>query len=155
MKNSEKKIILVPHCLMTKGFCAPRNRYNTEEVLKVLFDFKIGIVQMPCPHLYFLMNENDTKKTGTPHCSDFMNRIKKKDPEHLYAGIINPLLDQIENYRRLNFEIAGLIGIKGSPVCGIFNAMAKDYGSFINILNEKLTLKGIKLKTAVIGQKNN
>ncbi len=140
MENTGRKIILVPYCFMTKGF-TPEARNSTEEVLKVLFDFKTGIVQMPCPHLVSLMNEDDKKKA---------EHIIKKNPRNLYAGIINPLLIQIEKYKQMDFEITGLIGIKGSPVCGIYNPTVKEYGSFIILLNKELRNRGIYLRMAVI-----
>ncbi len=145
MKNIERKIIFVPHCLMAKRF-AFQNRSDTEEVLKVLFDFKTGIVQMPCPHLNFIMNKEWEGKAGQPFISEIMN----KTPESFYDDIINPLLTQIENYRQLNFEIAGIIGVKGSPVCGIYDQGTKDYGSFINLLNKKLMTRGINLPIGLI-----
>ncbi len=148
MNNIERKIILVPHCFMTKRF-APRERNDTEEVLKVLFDFKTGILQMPCPHLVFLMNEENEEKAGHPHCSGFIKKIEQ-NPGNLYAGIINPLLIQIEKYKQLNFEITGIIGIKGSPVCGIYNPTVKEYGSFIILLNKELRNRGIHLRMAAI-----
>jgi predicted secreted protein len=149
MEHTERKIILVPHCFMTKRF-ATRDRNDTEEILKVLFDFKTGILQMPCPHLSFLINQRDSEKAGEPHCSGFIKEVKSNNPENLYAGIINPLLIQIEKYKQLNFEITGIIGIKGSPVCGIYNPTVKEYGSFIILLNKELRNRGIHLRMAAI-----
>jgi predicted secreted protein len=148
MEHPERKIILVPHCLMTKRFAA-QNSGDTEEVLKVLSDFKTGIVQMPCPHLVSLMNEGNTGKTEHPHCSGFIKKIKQ-NPGKQYAGIINPLLVQIEKYKQLNFEITGIIGIKGSPVCGIYNPTVKEYGSFIILLNKELRNRGKQLRMEAI-----
>ncbi len=148
MDDIERKIIFVPYCLMTKRFTA-QNRNDTEEVLKVLSDFKTGIVQMPCPHLVSLMNEENTGKAEHPHCSEFVKEIKQ-NPGNLYTGIINPLLIQIEKYKQLNFEITGIIGIKGSPVCGIYNPTVKEYGSFIILLNKELRNRGIHLRMVAI-----
>lgn len=147
MENTERKIILVPHCFMTKRF-ASSNRTDTEEVLNVLFNFKTGILQMPCPHLVSLMNDEKTQNERHPHCSGFIKKISQ-NPESMYADIIPQLLIQIEKYKQLDFEITGLIGIKDSPVCGIKKSSNNNV-TFTNILNKELHDKGIHLRVAAI-----
>ena len=148
MENPGRKIILVPHCFMTKRF-ATCNNSDTEEMLKILFDFRTGLLQMPCPHLVSLINENNTEKTEHSPCAGFIHEIRQ-NPGSLYAGIIAQLLIQIEQYKQFDFEITGIIGIKGSPVCGIYNPAVKEYGSFITILDKELRNRGILLNMAVI-----
>lgn len=145
MENAPKKIILVPHCFMTKRF-AIHNRRETEEVLKVLLKSQTGILQMPCPHLVSLMN----KKNNGNLCDSKLIKDIKQDSEDFYLNIINMLLIKIERYQELNFEINGLIGIKGSPVCGIYNPIVKEHGSFTILLNKELKRRGIQLRIGVI-----
>lgn len=156
MKN-KKKIILVAHCLLTKGFT---NSFSGEmsEVIKVLLDTETGIVQMPCPHLCSLMNKdthiNSKDNVKQYHCAGFLEE-STKNPITLYANIIHPLLAQVEEYKEQNFEIAGIIGIKNSPVCGINHqninrSTLNYYGSFINFLNKKLKIQKMKIRMADI-----
>lgn len=160
--ENRKKIILVAHCLLTKGFT---KLFSSEisEVIKILLDTEIGIIQMPCPHLCSLIkkephkNNRDNEKQS--HCAGFLEE-STKNPVSLYANIIKPLLAQVEEYKEQDFEIAGIIGIKNSPVCGINNQIANskildNCGSFINFLNKELEIHKMKIRMADIEIPNN
>ena len=153
-----RKIILVAHCLLIKGFV---NSFSNDmsEVVKILSETDTGIIQMPCPHLYSLNN----KKAGQSNSDidkkqfslSFIEKVKKSNPESLYEGMINPLLAQLKKYQQHEFEIVGIIGVKNSPVCGVNNQktnklVSSNYGSFINFVNNKLKTQKIKLRMADI-----
>lgn len=148
--ENQRKIILVAHCLLTKGFT---KLFSSEisEVVKVLSDNETGIIQMPCPHLCSLINK-DTEKQS--HCSDFLEE-STKNPVNLYANIINPLLAQVEKYKEQKIEIAGIIGVKNSPICGVTNqntgnSAQRNCGSFISFLDKELKSQKMKISMADI-----
>ncbi len=146
MDNKKKKILLVPNCFLTKGF---NSIYRTEmeESLKVLLDFETGIMPMPCPHLFAIMN-NEMPVNSQLHLNNEYNEKFVSCTPELYTQIVNHLLVKIMKFRQLNFEITGIIGIKDSPVCEAgksHNTMAFSYNCFMEILKHKLREKSINI----------
>jgi hypothetical protein len=141
MDNKKKKILLVPNCFLTKGFNS-NYRDEMEESLKVLLDFETGVMPMPCPHLFAIMN-NDV----AIHPNESIEKFVSCTPE-LYTQIANHLLIKIVKFRQLNFEIMGIVGIKDSPVCEVgnnHNTMSFSYSSFMETLKNKLCEQSINI----------
>ncbi len=145
MNHKKKKILLVPNCFLTKGFNSSY-RDEMEESLKVLLDFETGIMPMPCPHLFAIMNN----EIGDNCQSNSINLEEKSltvSPD-FYTRIVNHLLDKIIKFRQLNFEITGIIGIKDSPVCEAgysHSSTAFSYGYYMKMLRKKLHEQSIKI----------
>lgn len=146
-----KKIILVAHCLLTKRFLNLTGK-NAGEIARVLLNSETGIIQMPCPHLYSLKNKNAYILTnGAASVSsdnEFSKVLKSGNAEKLYSEMAATLLIQVENYRRQHFEIAGIIGIKDSPVCGTNGYESENKCSFMNFFCKKLKNEGINISIA-------
>jgi len=143
-----KNIILVPHCFMIKRFTL-QHRDDTEEVLKILLENETGIVQMPCPHFSSMSNLEKNVLINKPNFSSlFCSRVKNY--KYQYTSTIESLVNQMEMYKQLNLNIVGLLGIKGSPICGVKSSSAKGINTFTEMLFEKLQTKGIKLQLAAV-----
>lgn len=149
--SNNKKIILIAHCLLAKGFA---NSFSSEmsEITKALLDSETGIIQMPCPHLFSLVNGDTPQRTMNNvknSCRvEFFEEMRNGNPGDLYSGIIDSLVMQITEYKHHNISISGIIGVKNSPVCGVNNQIVKNkvpkkYGVFMDLLNKKLKDKKI------------
>ncbi len=108
-----KKIVIVSHCILNfnskvEEISVGGNvAYN---LIKYLLNKEYGIIQLPCPEIsiYGIKRWGHVKEQfDTPyyrkHC----------------RSIFGPILEQIEDYINNGYEIKALIGIDGSPSCGL------------------------------------
>lgn len=108
-----KKIIILCHCILncnSKVEGLSLYKGAQEKILKYFIDEGYGIIQLPCPEitLYGVKRWGNVKEQfNTPyfrkHCRD----------------IFIPYLNQIIDYIKNGYKIDGIIGIDGSPSCGV------------------------------------
>ena len=126
------KVVLLSHCLLNENarymggaFCAGVN----QEVLALISQLDAGVIQMPCPerlswggvykkHLY-QFHGIGRRIPGTHRiCTAFM-------PVFLFLmnwrmrGVARRTADEIEDYIANGMEVLAIIGIRGSPTCGV------------------------------------
>lgn len=142
MKRS-KKICLVTHCILNgnakvEGLCSYKGA--VKEVVELLINKDFGIIQLPCPeiNLYGIKRWGHVKEQfDTPYFRE--NCI----------SLLKPIINQIEDYKNNGYEIALVLGIDGSPSCGInYTCSSKKWGgelsgneSLSEILNDISTIK--------------
>lgn len=151
----DRKVILIPHCVLTPGFNSSTNisRNELDEIIKVLLDSETGIIQLPCPHLSSIIAKNNGEYSKTTVEKTFIEGNKGNNYTNLYRKILKPVVSEIEEYRKLGVYISGLIGIKGSPICSVDTAIDNrngNYGLFMKTLVKKLNEKSIKISMANI-----
>jgi predicted secreted protein len=111
--DRSRRVVVVAHCILNANAKyvggATYSGANVAAVEPYLRD-GIGIVQLPCPETSFLgmsrwamtRNQYDTAAYRR-HCGD----------------ILRPTLDTLEEFARAGYAIEGVVGIKGSPSCGV------------------------------------
>lgn len=113
MEIRDKKLCLVSHCILNcysklegSSYCkGPLN-----EVIYPLIEKGYGIIQLPCPEIsYFGMRRWGHAK------EQFDNPFFRK----YCRSIIEPLILQIQEYINNGYTLSYVIGINGSPSCGI------------------------------------
>lgn len=108
-----RKIFIVAHCVLNVNSKVEGISPYTSmmrEVIDILQDRKYGIIQLPCPELllYGIRRWGHAKEQfDTPA---FRNHCRR---------IFEPVLDQIVHYLKNGYSIGGIIGIDGSPSCGV------------------------------------
>ncbi|MCX7883527.1 MAG: hypothetical protein N2448_00605 [Caloramator sp.] len=108
-----KKIILLCHCILncnSKVEGLSLYKGADEKILKYLIDKGYGIIQLPCPEVtvYGIKRWGHVKEQlDTPY---FRQHCKE---------IFIPYLNQIKDYIKNGYKIKGIIGIDGSPSCGV------------------------------------
>ena len=114
MKDARSgKIALVAHCILNQNcrvFGLAKRPAVITEILNLLERNSYGIVQMPCPELTFtgLRRWSQTREQyDTPM---FRNHCRK---------IAVGLVDQIQQYMDCEMKVAVVIGVEGSPSCGV------------------------------------
>lgn len=127
------KIVLVAHCVLNQNSrVSGLAQYPAviSEIVDVLTRHNVGMVQMPCPELTFagLLRANRTKEQyNTPkfrkHC---------KQIAHLLAV-------QIQEYLENGVKVLAILGIEGSPSCGV----TETSGILIEELQSELEKKQI------------
>lgn len=127
-----QKIVFVSHCLLntaSKVVLYNKEEMEAEEALRRRFlqkalDNGIQLIQLPCPEFTLY----GSRRWG--HVSDqFANPFFR---QHC-RKILKPILDQLEEYLANDerFAILGIVGIDGSPSCGVdYTCYGDWYGSF-------------------------
>ncbi len=92
------------------------------EVINVLYENEIGIIQLPCPEMtiYGVKRWGHVKEQfDTPHFREQCQQI------------IRPVVDQLKDYTKNNYRIVGVIGVDGSPSCGVGKTCSGNWGGEI------------------------
>lgn len=109
------KIAFISHCLLNNLSKVESFENKNKVLIKFLLDNDVELIQMPCPEftLYGGRRFGQVKEQyDTPffrkHCS----------------VLIEPLIQQILEYKRNGHQILGVFAIKGSPSCGYLNTVS-------------------------------
>lgn len=145
-----RKVVLVAHCILNQNA-----RINgcglfpgaMGEAARVLVDSGVGILQMPCPELLHLgLDRARHRAPGT--C--IREALLTDEGRATCRRHIGPLLYQVGEYLKHGFEVLGVVGIDGSPGCGVdlmWDIHKKDdvpgTGGFITVLREELAAAGL------------
>ena len=166
---SKKKLLLVSHCILNVRskiqyaveFETEEER-NRKEFLKKAIEQDIQLSQLPCPE--FLMYGG--RRWG--HSSEqFDNPFFRRQARKMLEDIVL----QIKEYQNCaeRVELLGVVGINGSPSCGVEYTFSADWGGelssqtdlesylkrgkrkerpgiFIQVLGEMLAEEGIVLR---------
>jgi len=111
-KRSEK-IAVVAHCILNQNSrvlgLAKRSSAITE-VVEFLIRNDMGIIQMPCPELSHagILRKEQTR-------DQYDNAVFRKGCRKIAAEIV----DQIREYSKAGIKTKMIIGVDGSPSCGV------------------------------------
>ncbi|ABR47907.1 conserved hypothetical protein [Alkaliphilus metalliredigens QYMF] len=117
-----KKVVLLCHCILnsnTKVEGLAKNNGIGKGIVNLLIENEIGMIQLPCPEFmcYGLKRWGHVKSQfDTPH---FRKNCKM---------MFEPYADQITDYISNGYEVLGVMGINGSPTCGVERTCQGDWG---------------------------
>ena len=127
--NESKNIILVSHCMLNKNSKVKSfyNNYIKEElrkdVIKQMIEKDYGIIQLPCPEQIIY---------GCKRWGHLKNQFDTPHFREVCRTEFKPVLDQLVDYINNGYEIVGLIGIDGSPSCGVNLTCTGNWGGEIS-----------------------
>ncbi len=157
-----KKVIFVAHCVLNQNTKLDQCAHYPgviREVMEFLISKDVGIIQMPCPEMLYLglNRQADVSTSPTVESEDtrIFKRMLENQSQNLCMKLINNIVYQIKEYKINNFEVIGLVGINGSPTCGIETTWTdgteiKGNGIFIKMLNDELQKNNIFIKMSGI-----
>jgi len=140
------KLILVAHCILnqnSKVLGLARRPSMIKELVELLKENDFGIIQMPCPELTFagLLRTSQTKEQyDTPMFRRHCQKIARE------------LADQIQQYVKNGIKVSAIIGVEGSPSCGI-ELSQKEHGILIEELIFELKKRSITLPLCSLNEK--
>jgi predicted secreted protein len=152
-----KKVIFAAHCILNQNAKIDRcARYPgaMREVTQLLLDEGIGIIQMPCPELLALgldrqveIEKETTIESEDDRVGVLMNKI---EPKTLCERISHDFLFQIKQYQNDGFSVIGVLGINGSPTCGVETNWENgkettNSGIFIRLFKEECNDQGVNI----------
>lgn len=130
------KIAFISHCLLNNLSKVENFDNKNKDLIKYLLENDVDLIQMPCPEftLYGGRRFGQVKEQyDTPffrkHCS----------------LLIEPLIQQIEEYKRNEHQILGIFAIKGSPSCGYLHTVSGSNWTGEIKENSDILLKNVKL----------
>lgn len=139
--DRSKKIVLISHCIINQNSVVKpyaREFKDFKNLILTLIENNIGIIQLPCPEIsmYGLKRWGHVKdQFETPN---FKKTSKK---------LLENTLESVEEYKNNGYEILGVIGIKGSPSCGVTKTCRGKWEGSIgdekNIENARRTLREV------------
>lgn len=108
-----------------------------DDVVTLLIREGIGIIQLPCPEIrscgmrrWGMVKEQYDTPFYRDHCQK----------------LFYPQLQQIEEYLSNGYEIIGIIGMDGSPSCGVRKTCSADWkGELSNNPNLQSMIGGLKM----------
>ncbi len=134
MKRS-RKIVVLSHCLLN-GNSKIRGGaiYGTilEPVLEFIVAQKAGIIQLPCPEHSFSGEARWGKSKAQYDSPFFRNHCQ---------NVLRLVVDGLLDYQNNNYQLLGVLGISGSPSCGVFETFQADWGGEINDCLTSSTMK--------------
>ncbi len=113
MDRRSHKIILVAHCLLNQNSIVEglaRKPAMVKELVDLLYEEDIGIIQLPCPELLH---------SGLRRWWQVREQYDNPGFKRLSKHLIEVIIDYLLEYKRNSFKIVGIIGVSGSPSCGI------------------------------------
>ncbi len=118
-----KRIMFVANCLLNannKVFEIARYQGMFSEVIRILDRYGIGMIQLPCPETLYYGNQRW-------HAS--RNLYDNAGYRRFCREISSPMVDYMENYARVGYEVVGILTCDGSPSCGITkSSYCEDWG---------------------------
>jgi len=106
------KVAVVAHCILNQNAkVAKYARYKgvVKEIVNTLIENGYGFLQLPCPENTYM---------GMSRWWQVRNQYDNPAYRRHSLSILQPVLDQIEEFHKMGCKIL-LIGIDGSPSCGI------------------------------------
>ncbi|KUO72837.1 MAG: hypothetical protein APF81_00680 [Desulfosporosinus sp. BRH_c37] len=136
------RIVFLSHCFLNsqaKIQGSPDIADLRERILKILGEHKCGIIQLPCPELLH-GGVSRWGQTKYQYDSVFFRRHCEK--------LAETIVDQAEEYQRHHIPVGPIIGVEGSPSCGVTLTCDGSWGGELsgnnNVLNKIRAVKLVK-----------
>lgn len=138
-----KNILFVSHCIVNRyskvvSFKEKEEyEYNLKDLLNLIYEKDIGLVQLGCPE----MQCYGLKRWGHVR-EQFDHPHYRKECQKLAVSLV----DQIIEYRKNDINIIGILGIMGSPSCGVKHTCSGNwYGEIGSNKNLDAMISTVKL----------
>lgn len=126
---TKKKILVVSHCFFNDGTKlryedrgeAEKERKQKREFLKKMLTEEVELIQLPCPE-FLLYGANRWGHAASQFDTPFFREACKK--------MLEPIVLMLQEYQQnpQRFELLGVVGIEGSPSCGVHFTYDGDWG---------------------------
>lgn len=148
-----KQVILVAHCILNQNAKLDRCAHHPgaiEDVVCEIMHRGLGIIQLPCPEVACI----GLDRSAPPYPVPPQNIVAAEDSRiaKVMCGVAcmkkcselaQSVVNEVKEYRKHGFQVVGLVGVNGSPTCGIETSWSDDQeiqgnGIFMKLLTEKL-----------------
>lgn len=122
-----KRVIFVSHCILNQNAkidgCA-HYPGAIQELADFLLGSGCGVIQMECPEVMHLGLDRQVALSGPPRTIESEDTrvaelMEKSDGRVCCRDIASRVAHQMEQYARNGFSVLGVLGVNGSPTCGV------------------------------------
>jgi len=121
-----KRVVFIAHCILNQNAkldgCA-HYPGAIREVAEVILASGCGVAQLDCPELVQLGLDRgasgDLPRTIDSEDTRIAELMEAASGRACCRGIAERMAQQAEQYVRNGFEVVGLLGVNGSPSCGV------------------------------------
>ena len=113
----KRKVVFLSHCFLNINTRFPQGcafAGANVPVINTLLKYDLGIIQMPCPEFLCIGLEKE-----------LYGEVLENELRDCFRNIASGVVDQIEAYLGLGYEIAGILGMDPSPSCGVHVSKGK------------------------------
>ncbi len=163
MDSRSRKVIFLAHCILNQNSVVlglARRPAAFKEVVTCLMEKDVGIIQMKCPETTYaglLRFQQSVEQYSNPFFREHCRKIAVET------------VKLAEEYLRCGYKVLGIVGIKGSPSCGVSLTTSASYGGppekrkerkipkpgvFIEELSKLLSSRELDLKLLELDPKN-
>jgi len=153
-----KKVMIVAHCILNQNarICTCASFPSAlPGIAEHLILQQIGIIQWPCPELNFLglgrQGQDCHNMTGSYHHEngEVYDQMSVPEGRKYLRSVAENLVYQIKEYQKYGFRVVGILGINGSPTCGVdmtyYKGMKSGKGAFVEELIKTLDANGLQI----------
>lgn len=111
--NRNKKILILSHCILNvnaKVYGLANYEGCFSQLIEPLIKKGFGFIQLPCP---------ETLTCGVKRWGQVKEQYETPFFRQQYKKMLIPIVNQLIDYKNSAYTISGVIGIDGSPSCGI------------------------------------
>ena len=139
------KIILAAHCVLNGAAKVEGlNTYGAmmDDLVDYLKGKGISIIQLPCPEMVVY---------GAQRWGHVREQLDHRSYRESCRSLLVPVIGQVESYLACGFDLVGVIGIDGSPTCGVHTTCSgAEWGG--DFLYQSVTWKKVESMTMIDGQ---
>lgn len=125
-----KKVIFVAHCILnenTRYLGGAFRKGCIDEIIDEIQNQGIGLVQMKCPEQKawggvlkkYMWQPTGSKNTLLYKLKGGLLPFFIWNTKRIYRKIAKEVVAEIKDYTESGFEVVGIIGVAGSPSCGV------------------------------------
>ncbi len=118
----KKRIVIIAHCILNAN-SKVEGLSQYESMIKSLIDYlhknSIGIIQLPCPEMHVL---------GIKRWEHVKEQFETRHFQLACKDLLAPTHHQIIDYMNHGYNVIGVIGIDGSPSCGVDETCSANWG---------------------------
>ncbi|MGI6685778.1 MAG: CD3072 family TudS-related putative desulfidase [Bacillota bacterium] len=166
-----KKIVLLAHCILNvnaKVYGLAIEQAGCKQIVTGLLNSGFGIIQLPCV---------EQSCFGINRWGQVKNQLNFSAFRIKCRSLLQPIIEQVLDFYENGYEIVSVIGIDGSPTCGVnytctgnwggeigegYDLPAKiaslstmhEQGVMMKILQQMLEEEGIAVKFMAIDENN-
>ena len=156
--SRSKKVVLVAHCILNQNSISDGTADylgTFRDVVNLLLESDVGMIQMPCPELLCLGldrgNPEGVKNEVVVENTRIRKSLKEESSSEKMNFLVDQVISQIEEYKKFDFSVLGVIGVNRSPSCGVEttsmdNNEISGKGLFIDTLKDRLDEKDIHVE---------
>jgi predicted secreted protein len=125
-----RKVVFLAHCLLnenTRYLGGARRPGGVVEIVQPCLERGIGIIQLPCPEEHawggvmkrWLLGMYGADASVRFRLRSVLLPVMLFYTRRVYRRLARHVANQVQDYLASGFEVLGIIGIDGSPSCGV------------------------------------